>query len=255
MSQIYNINRLSALFSEKTGHKSEASLSIIMEIFHTVADGLKESGSVKIKGFGEFAVDTGGQVVFYPDESLEERINEPFSIFEPIEVEPELTSALTEETLSAKATPGTETEIQTDKTENTWEQNSQPQDSVLEIGIEEECAANIEPETADIEKVAEAERRADEAERLSNSMKMRLEEAEKSIEESSLRIAEAERMAAEARQRADNEAKRAEEYAQRMRYMPLRRDSGRSVLMFLLGLCVGIILGGAAVYFIPYLMK
>ncbi len=49
MSSIYNINKLSALFSEKTGHKSDASLSIIMELFHTVADGLKESGNVKIK--------------------------------------------------------------------------------------------------------------------------------------------------------------------------------------------------------------
>jgi len=256
MSQIYNINRLSAIFSEKTGHKSDASLSIIMEIFHTVADGLKESGSVKIKGFGEFTVDAGGQVVFYSDESLEERINEPFSIFEPIEIEPELTSALTEEDLPAEETPETKTETETDKTENIGEHCSQPHDTALEIDIEQECVENIESATTDLnKKVTEAEQRADRAERLSNDMKMRLEEAEKSIEESRRRAAEAERKAIEARRQADDKAKRAEEYAQRIKYMPVQNDSGRSVLMFLLGLCVGIILGGAAVYFIPFLMK
>lgn len=245
MNSIYNINKLSALFSEKTGHKSDVSLSFIMGLFHTVADGLKESGNVKIKGFGEFIVDAGRQVVFKPEESLEERINEPFSIFEPVEVEPELTAAIEsddieemEEIAEVSEEPVvTEPIIQEKEPEEKSEQETQPQ-----------------AETVDT-KFIEAQNRAAEAEQLAEELRLRAEEAEKQAEEAERKILEAQKEAEDARRQAVENQKFAENAPQKVKYVPVKADSGRSVLMFILGLCIGIILGGAAVYFIPFLMS
>lgn len=273
MNPTLNINKLSALYSEKSGHKSDASLSIIMEIFHTIADGMKESGSVKIKGFSEFGVDAGGQVVFTPEESLEERINEPFSIFEPVEVEEDLSTAILEQNMPTEQVVAEDIVVSENIALEEVAQKAIPEvaadeksksdlDARLETA-DEEFKARLDATEKDLKarlqvaekELEEARQKATSAEQKAAEYQLQAVDAQQQVNEANKQARDARQQAEEARLQAAEEIKRATEIAPKVKYVQVQPDSSRSVLMFLLGLCVGIILGGAAVYFIPFLMS
>ncbi len=86
MNRTLTINTFAARLALMTGMDNEACVEFVKNAFNVISEGLKESSRVKIKGFGEFAVSDRG-VDFIADEAVAQRVNDPFSFFEPVEVE------------------------------------------------------------------------------------------------------------------------------------------------------------------------
>ncbi|GHV26853.1 hypothetical protein FACS1894176_08100 [Bacteroidia bacterium] len=108
MSEKRNLQDIAVLLSEKANiTKKEAEL-FLKESFETIQDGLLKDQSVKISGLGTFKltavgeresvdVTTGNRVIlpahykvgFTPDATLAETVNEPFALFDNVELDEE----------------------------------------------------------------------------------------------------------------------------------------------------------------------
>lgn len=80
---------------------SEAMASAFLNEFaQIIAEGLTEDGNVTVKGIGTFRlIDLGNEtgVEFAPDKAMSEAVNAPFSIFEPVELDDEITEEMLSE--------------------------------------------------------------------------------------------------------------------------------------------------------------
>lgn len=120
MNRTLTINTFAARVALLTGMDNEACVAFVKNAFNVISEGLKESSSVKIKGFGEFVLYDKG-VQFIADEAVAQRVNDPFSFFEPVEVD----AGTTDESLSAEINdttaillPETETEPRENSEDN-----------------------------------------------------------------------------------------------------------------------------------------
>lgn len=96
LGEFVEILKKTDFFKEQTDSES-----IVSAFFQSITDALKTDDSVSIKGFGDFAVISreSGLVLFTPDRSMADTINEPFAFFEPIE----LADVITDEMLDKAA--------------------------------------------------------------------------------------------------------------------------------------------------------
>jgi len=113
MNERINLQDLSALLSEKTAITKKDAETFLREYFDLLNEELLNSGTIKIKDLGTFKllqvedresvdVTTGERVlipahykvVFTPDKKLAETVNEPFSFFETIEIEDDVSDEL-----------------------------------------------------------------------------------------------------------------------------------------------------------------
>lgn len=83
MKQTVAISAFAGMLARQSGYTVDFCERFVIEMFKTVADALKESSSVSIKGLGKFTVDDSGNVKFLPDDSFAAEINAPFDCFEP----------------------------------------------------------------------------------------------------------------------------------------------------------------------------
>lgn len=83
MKQTVAISAFAVMLARQSGYTVDFCERFVIEMFKTVADALKESSSVSIKGLGKFTVDDSGNVKFLPDDSFAAEINAPFDCFEP----------------------------------------------------------------------------------------------------------------------------------------------------------------------------
>ncbi len=93
MNEKIPFHRISEILSEITGSSTATSELFIKELFAAVSDALVNGESVKVKGLGTFST-TGIKdrpILFAPDEDLAEAINTPFSCFEAIELNADVT--------------------------------------------------------------------------------------------------------------------------------------------------------------------
>lgn len=83
MKQTVAISAFAEMLARQSGYTVDFCERFVIEMFKTVADALKESSSVSIKGLGKFTVNDSGNVKFLPDDSFAAEINAPFDCFEP----------------------------------------------------------------------------------------------------------------------------------------------------------------------------
>ena len=109
MDMKLNHSELNAIFAKATGMQISDAEAFTKAFFDTLVEGLEAEGSVKINGLGTFKVidvdsrssvdvNTGERIeikghkklTFVPADSLKEVINEPFAMFQPVEVDESL---------------------------------------------------------------------------------------------------------------------------------------------------------------------
>ena len=119
MDMKLNHSELNAIFAKATGLQMSDAEALTKAFFDTLVEGLEAEGSVKINGLGTFKVidvdsrssvdvNTGERIeikghkklTFVPADSLKEIINEPFAMFQPVEVDESLVDE--EEPVSAQ---------------------------------------------------------------------------------------------------------------------------------------------------------
>lgn len=98
MKQTIAISAFAGMLSRQSGYTEDFCERFVVEMFKSIADALKETDEVHVKGMGKFIADGVGSVSFIPDDSFAAEINAPFDCFEP---EP-LDDDVTEEILAAE---------------------------------------------------------------------------------------------------------------------------------------------------------
>lgn len=83
MKQTIAISAFAELLARQSGYTIDFCERFVLEMFKTIADELKESNEVTIKGFGCFSVTVDGNVDFIPDSNFAADVNAPFDCFEP----------------------------------------------------------------------------------------------------------------------------------------------------------------------------
>ena len=105
---------------------SEAMASAFLNEFaQIIAEGLTEDGNVTVKGIGTFRlIDLGNEtgVEFAPDKAMSEAVNAPFSIFEPVELDDEITEEMLSEAEEAEEADETDENAATDEPKETAEE-------------------------------------------------------------------------------------------------------------------------------------
>lgn len=83
MNQTIAISAFAGMLARHSGYTADFCERFVHEMFKTVADAIKDSTDVSIKGLGTFSVTADGNVAFTPDASFAADINAPFECFEP----------------------------------------------------------------------------------------------------------------------------------------------------------------------------
>lgn len=83
MNQTIAISAFAGMLARQSGYTADFCERFVHEMFKTVADAIKDSTDVTIKGLGTFSVTADGNVAFTPDTSFAADINAPFECFEP----------------------------------------------------------------------------------------------------------------------------------------------------------------------------
>lgn len=102
MNRIITLRELSAEIAAATSISQQEAESFLLEFTSAVSDGLAAGEAVRIKGIGRFSV-VDDTVIFQPDDELAEAVNMPFSAFEPIELDENLTEEMLSEPFSPEA--------------------------------------------------------------------------------------------------------------------------------------------------------
>ncbi len=107
-------HELSARVAATTGISPESAESFVKSFFEILSESLVKGESVRVKGLGSFTVSvTNGEktVDFILDKDLSESINAPFSIFEPVALNDEVTEEMLSEITQQDDTQKAETSI------------------------------------------------------------------------------------------------------------------------------------------------
>lgn len=119
------INKLTTLLAETTGFAPELCEAFLRELFMLISERLADDDNVKVKGLGTFKVtkveerrsvnvNTGVEMIipghrkvsFTPDKALAEAVNEPFAMFEAVEVGDAVTDEMLEADFAEDENPG-----------------------------------------------------------------------------------------------------------------------------------------------------
>lgn len=102
------IDELAGRIAASTGMDTPRVTAALRALFAAAADRLADangSGRVELPGTGTFVSDPGGGVSFVPDASFAEAVNEPFAMFEPIELADETDIAIASDAPTAPSAP------------------------------------------------------------------------------------------------------------------------------------------------------
>lgn len=94
MKQTIAISAFAGMLARQSGYTADFCEHFVLEMFKTIADALKESNDVTIKGLGQFSVDESGNVDFNPDSAFAADVNSPFDCFEPEPLDDDFTEDL-----------------------------------------------------------------------------------------------------------------------------------------------------------------
>ena len=161
MENRLSVTALAGMVAEATGRSRKTTEDFIREFFRLVADVMADDGSVRIKGFGTFKVvdvdsrngvnvNTGEKhefgahrkVTFTPSKEMAAFVNEPFEVFESMEMDDDISRYILEDedTLTAGKEAIDEMNETDDITEGADEESNENDvaDSILEAGSTEE---------------------------------------------------------------------------------------------------------------------
>lgn len=91
MKQTVAISTFAGMLARQSGYTADFCERFVVEMFKTVADALKDSNEVSIKGLGKFSADEAGNVEFTPDPAFAADVNAPFECFEPEPLDDDIT--------------------------------------------------------------------------------------------------------------------------------------------------------------------
>lgn len=156
MNRRITLPELSLLLADITGFDSKACMVFLRDLFSTVSETIAAGENVKVKGLGTFKcvsveqrksvnVNTGEEMIipehrkvtFTPDKALAEAINQPFAMFEPVELNDEVTEQmLNNEAVDSPALPSVPDKNGTEE----FEENNSSAQQAKEIPVEENIA-------------------------------------------------------------------------------------------------------------------
>lgn len=159
MKQTIAISAFAGMLARQSGYTSDFCEHFVLEMFKTVADALKESNEVTIKGLGQFSVDESGNVEFSPDPVFAADVNAPFDCFEPEpldeDVTDEILSADEENISDDSSAKAVENEMEVAAPENPTDIQSVNQTDLTSEDMPEDMSNNIRPELVDDEIVTD----------------------------------------------------------------------------------------------------
>lgn len=97
MKQTVAISTFAGMLARQSGYTADFCERFVVEMFKTVADALKDSNEVSIKGLGKFSADEAGNVEFTPDLAFAADVNAPFECFEPEPLDDDITDDMLSE--------------------------------------------------------------------------------------------------------------------------------------------------------------
>ena len=97
MKQTVAISTFAGMLARQSGYTADFCERFVAEMFKTVADTLKDSNEVSIKGLGKFSADEAGNVEFTPDHAFAADVNAPFECFEPEPLDDDITDDMLSE--------------------------------------------------------------------------------------------------------------------------------------------------------------
>lgn len=158
MKQTIAISAFAGMLARQSGYTSDFCEHFVLEMFKTVADALKESNEVTIKGLGQFSVDESGNVEFSPDPGFAADVNAPFDCFEPEpldeDVTDEILSADEENISDDSSAKAVENEMEVAAPENPTDIQSVNQTDLTSEDMPEDMS-NVQPEVVDDEIVTD----------------------------------------------------------------------------------------------------
>lgn len=159
MKQTIAISAFAGMLARQSGYTSDFCEHFVLEMFKTVADALKESNEVTIKGLGQFSVDESGNVEFSPDQGFAADVNAPFDCFEPEPLDEDVTDEILsadEENISYDSSAkAVENEMEVAVPENPTDIQSVNQTDLTSENMPEDISNNIRPEVVDDEIVTD----------------------------------------------------------------------------------------------------
>lgn len=159
MKQTIAISAFAGMLARQSGYTSDFCEHFVLEMFKTVADALKESNEVTIKGLGQFSVDESGNVEFSPDPVFAADVNAPFDCFEPEpldeDVTDEILSADEENISDDSSAKAVENEMEVAAPENPTDIQSVNQTDLTSEDMPEDMSNNIRPEVVEDEIVTD----------------------------------------------------------------------------------------------------
>lgn len=159
MKQTIAISAFAGMLARQSGYTSDFCEHFVLEMFKTVADALKESNEVTIKGLGQFSVDESGNVEFSPDPVFAADVNAPFDCFEPEpldeDVTDEILSADEENISDDSSAKAVENEMEVAAPENPTDIQSVNQTDLTSEDMTEDMSNNIRPEVVEDEIVTD----------------------------------------------------------------------------------------------------
>lgn len=159
MKQTIAISAFAGMLARQSGYTSDFCEHFVLEMFKTVADALKESNEVTIKGLGQFSVDESGKVEFSPDPVFAADVNAPFDCFEPEpldeDVTDEILSADEENISDDSSAKAVENEMEVAAPENPTDIQSVNQTDLTSEDMTEDMSNNIRPEVVEDEIVTD----------------------------------------------------------------------------------------------------
>lgn len=159
MKQTIAISAFAGMLARQSGYTSDFCEHFVLEMFKTVADALKESNEVTIKGLGQFSVDESGNVEFSPDPGFAADVNAPFDCFEPEPLDEDVTDEILsadEENISYDSSAkAVENEMEVAAPENPTDIQSVNQTDLTSEDMLEDMSNNIRPEVVDDEIVTD----------------------------------------------------------------------------------------------------
>lgn len=159
MKQTIAISAFAGMLARQSGYTSDFCEHFVLEMFKTVADALKESNEVTIKGLGQFSVDESGNVEFSPDPVFAADVNAPFDCFEPEPLDEDVTDEILsadEENISYDSSAkAVENEMEVAAPENPTDIQSVNQTDLTSEDMPEDMSNNIRPEVVEDEIVTD----------------------------------------------------------------------------------------------------
>ena len=103
MNQRITLNQLAEKMAKATGTGVPTTSAFIQALTDTIAEALSSQKKITVKGLGTFSASgiADNPIIWQPDETLSENVNQPFAAFEPVELE----DGVTEEMLDGTPDP------------------------------------------------------------------------------------------------------------------------------------------------------